>query len=147
MSVYSFTYTLHHVLLLKLIANFPFDRSRTVHNFLFLAAASSPAAERAGIRYDFYRGTTGVYSFEIQGFLTDLKRGDLLQKDLLTLTKEGRDFYYQVASLLRYERFPEYCMKMAAQYQNSFWRINHEVVFHPMFRKSKLGRKITLPAV
>ncbi|HZK25151.1 MAG TPA: hypothetical protein VFC74_07160 [Oscillospiraceae bacterium] len=147
MKVYSFTYTLHHILLLKLIANFPFDRSRTLHNFLFLAAANTPAAERAGIRYDFYRGTVSVYSFDIQGLLTDLKKGDLLEKDTLTLTKEGLDFYYQVAPLLRYERFPENCMKMALQYQNSLWRINHEIIFHPLFRKYKLGRKIILPAV
>ncbi|HAA38396.1 MAG TPA: hypothetical protein DCE00_05940 [Firmicutes bacterium] len=147
MSLYSFTYTLHHVLLLKLIANFPFDRARTLHNFLFLAAANTPAAERIGINYEFYRGAASVYSFEIQGFLTDLKRGALLQTDTLALTKEGRDFYYQVASLLRYERFPAYCMNLAAQYQHNLWRVNHEIIFHPLFRKCKVGRKISLPAL
>ncbi|MCR3923360.1 MAG: hypothetical protein NUK65_12735, partial [Firmicutes bacterium] len=126
-----------------LITTFPFDRTRTIHNFLFLAAATCPPMERAGIRYEFYKSTAGVHSFEIQGFLSDLQKGDLLEADVLALTKEGRDFYYQVASLLRYERFPEYCMKMALKYQDNLWRINHEIVFHPLFRKGRAGRKIS----
>ena len=145
MSVYSFTYTLHHVLLLKLLATFPFDRARTIHNFLFLAAANCPAASRSGIRYEFYKSASGVHSFEVQSFINDLRKGDMLQGDTLNLSKEGRDFYYQVASLLRYERFPEHCVRMALNYQDSLWRVNHEVVFHPLFRKSKTGRKIQLP--
>lgn len=144
MSVYSFTYTLHHILLLKLLASFPFDRTRTIHNFLFLAAASTPAAQRVGIRYEFYKGSSGVHSFEIQSFLDDLKKGDMLQDNTLTLSKEGRDFYYQVASLLRFERFPDHCIKLALNYQDSLWRVNHEVIFHPLFRKCKAGRKIQL---
>ena len=64
MSLYSFTYTLHHVLLLK-FTNFPFDRARTAQ--FSLAAANTPAAERIGINYEFYRGAASVYSFPIQG--------------------------------------------------------------------------------
>ncbi len=147
MSVYSFTYTLHHVLILKLLSAFNFERSRTMHNFLFLATVSSPPSERSCIRYDFYKGTTGVHSFELQSMLADLQKNDLLLSDRLSLTKEGREFYYQVASLLRYERFPEHCMRVALRYQDSLWRINHEILFNPLFRKAKTGRKITLPLV
>lgn len=145
MNVYSFTYTLHHVLLLKLLATFNFDRTRTIHNFLFLATASSSPDERPGIRYDFYKGTTGVHSFEVQGIFTDLKKSDMLVPEQLALTGEGREFYYQVASLLRYERFPDHCMRLALRYQDNLWRVNHEVLFHPLFRKGKTGRKIILP--
>ncbi|MDW7652468.1 MAG: hypothetical protein SCK29_04530 [Bacillota bacterium] len=145
MTVYSFTYTLHHVLMLKLLSTFKFDRPRTVHNFLFLATASSPPGERPGIRYDFYKGSAGVHSFEVQSILADLQKNDMLVPDRLSLTREGREFYYQVASLLRYERFPDYCMKLALRYQDSLWRVNHEVLFHPLFRKEKTGRKIALP--
>lgn len=147
MSVYSFTYTLHHVLLLKLFCTFHFDRPRTVHNFLFLASASSPAGERAGIRYDFYKCAVGVHSFEVQSILSDLTKSGLIQLERLSPTREGREFYYQVASLLRYERFPEHCMRLALRYQDNLWRVNHEVFFHPLFRKVKAGRKIILPAV
>lgn len=145
MTVYSFTYTLHHVLLLKLLSTFPFDLPRTVHNFLFLATVSSSLAERPGIRYDFYKGTAGVHSFEVQSILDDLRKNSMLVPDRMALTREGREFYYQVASLLRYERFPEHCMKVALRYQNNLWRVNHEVLFHPLFRKGKTGRKIVLP--
>lgn len=145
MSVYSFTYTLHHVLLLKLLATFNFERPRTIHNFMFLATASSPLADRPGIRYDFYKGAGGAHSFELQGVLDDLKKNEMLQPGLLALTREGREFYYQVASLLRYERFPDHCLKLALRYQDAFWRVNHEVLFHPLFKKVKTGRKIILP--
>ncbi len=147
MSVYSFTYTLHHVLLLKLLCTFNFDRPRTIHNFLFLATVSCPPAERSCIRYDFYRGVAGVHSFEVQSIISDLQKNDLLQKDRFALSKEGREFYYQVASLLRYERFPEHCMRLALRYQENLWRVNHEVLFNPLFRKTKTGRKIVLPVV
>ena len=145
MNVYSFTYTLHHVLLLKLMSTFDFDRSRTLQNFIFLATVSSPVAERPGIRYDFYKGTAGVHSYEVQSMMADLKRNDMLCLDRLSLTHEGREFYYQVASLLRYERFPDHCMKLALRYQDNLWRVNHEVLFHPLFRKGKTGRKISFP--
>jgi hypothetical protein len=145
MTVYSFSYTLHHVLLLKLMCTFTFDRPRTVHNFLFLASASSPADQRSGIRYDFYKGTAGVHSFEVQSILDDLKKNKMVVPGRLSLTGEGREFYYQVASLLRYERFPEHCMKVALRYQENIWRVNHEILFHPLFRKEKTGRKIALP--
>ncbi|NLZ38306.1 MAG: hypothetical protein GX893_01685 [Firmicutes bacterium] len=145
MSIYPFTYTLHHILLLKLLAAFPFERARTLHNFLFLAVANSPPAQRVGIRYQFYKGTTGVHSFEIESFLNDLKKGEFLNKEDLRLTKEGHDFYSQVASLLRYESFSQYCLQLALKYQNNLWQVNHEVMFHPLFRKSKTGRKIILP--
>ncbi|MBS4021205.1 MAG: hypothetical protein KGZ79_02110 [Dethiobacter sp.] len=147
MSVYSFTYTLHHVLLLKLLSAFNFDRQRTMHNFLFLATASSQPSERSCIRYDFYKGTTGVHSFEVQSIISDLDKNDLLQSERFALSREGREFYYQVASLLRYERFPEHCMRVALRYQDNLWRINHEVLFNPLFRKAKTGRKIVLPVI
>lgn len=147
MTVYSFTYTLHHVLILKLFATFPFERSRTLHNFLFLATASSVAGERPGIRYDFYKGTSGVHSFEVQGILADLKENNMIVPERLSLTREGREFYYQVASLLRYEKFPDHCMKLALRYEDNLWRVNHEVLFHPLFRKVKAGRKIALPVM
>jgi len=145
LNVYSFTYTLHHVLMLKMLATFNFDRPRTLHNFLFLATASTPAGERPGIRYDFYKGTSGVHSFEVQGILNDLRKNEMILPDRLCLTRESREFYYQVASLLRYERFPDHCMRLALRYNDSLWRVNHEVLFHPLFRKVKTGRKIILP--
>ncbi len=147
MNVYSFTYTLHHVLVLKLLATFNFDRLRTIHNFLFLAAASSNAGERLGIRCDFYKGVTGVHSFEVQGVITDLEKNDLLVPERPVLTGEGREFYYQIASLLRNERFSDHCMRLALRYQDNLWRVNHEVLFHPLFRKEKTGRKITFPLI
>ncbi|MCW3491408.1 hypothetical protein [Dethiobacter alkaliphilus] len=145
MTVYSFTYTLHHVLVLKLFATFTFDRPRTLHNFLFLATAASSPVERPGIRYDFYKGSSGVYSFEVQSIVADLRKNKMILPDRLSLTREGRDFYYQVASLLRYEKFPDHCMKLALRYDDNLWRVNHEVMFHPLFRKGKTGRKFVLP--
>ncbi|HHX74275.1 MAG TPA: hypothetical protein GX699_05155 [Firmicutes bacterium] len=145
MNGYAFTYTLHHVLLLKLLAALPFDRVRTLHNFFFLALANCPAAQCSGIRYEFYKGATGVHSFEIQSFVDDLKKSGLVCEEALALTKAGREFYCQVASLLHYERFPAYCLQLAGNYRDSLWRVNHEVIFHPLFRKSKTGRKILLP--
>lgn len=147
MSVYSFTYTLHHILLIKLIATFPFDRVRTLHNFLFLAIVSSSPFQRPGIHYTFYKSNTGVHSFDIQGYLNDLRRGGLLEEKTLELTPKGTDFYRQVAELLRYERFPEHCMKLGLKYKDNLWRVNHEVIFHPLLRKSKTGRKIQLPGL
>jgi hypothetical protein len=131
--------------MLKMLSTFKFDRPRTIHNFMFLATVSSPPGERPGIRYDFYKGSTGVHSFEVQSILADLQKNDMLVPDRLALTREGREFYYQVASLLRYERFPDYCMKLALRYQDNLWRVNHEVLFHPLFRKERAGRKIVLP--
>jgi hypothetical protein len=135
----------HHVLLLKLLVAFPFDRVRTLHNFLFLAMANCPAAHRSGIRYEFYKGATGAHSFEIQSFLDDLIKSGLVCANALALTKVGREFYSQVATLLYFERFPAYCLQLAGNYRDSLWRVNHEVFFHPLFRKSKTGRKIMLP--
>lgn len=146
MAIYSFTYTLHHVLILKLLTSFDFDRPRTLHNFLFLVTAGIPASERACIRYDFYKGTSGAHSFEVQSILTDLQKNKLLLPGRFMPSGEGKEFYYQLASLLRYERFPEHCVQMAMKYRDNLWRVNHEVLFHPVFRKTKTGRKIILPA-
>ncbi len=147
MKVYSFTYTLHHVMLLKLLSAFEFRCARTVHNFLFLATVSCQPGERSALRYDFYKSSGGVHSFEVQAILSDLAKNGLLSPGDLALNREGREFYYQVASLLRYERFPEHCLRLALRYQDNLWRVNHEVLFHPLFRKVKAGRKIALPAV
>jgi len=147
MTVSSFTYTLQHILLLKLLSTFTFGRPRTVHNFFFLAALSCPAAERLGHRYEFYKGASAVYSFELQSILADLKKGEMICPQRMMLTREGREFYYQLAALLRYEQFPAHCMKLALRYQDSLWRVNHEVLFHPLFRKGKIGRKITMPLI
>ena len=147
MSVYSITYTLHHILILKLLATFNFERPRTVHNFLFLATISSSLNERPCMRYDFYKGSTGVYSFEIQSIISDLLKNDMILADRLVPSVEGREFYYQVGTLLRYERFPEHCMQVALRYEDNLWRINHEVLFNPLFRKTKTGRKIALPVL
>jgi hypothetical protein len=147
MKAYSFTYTLHHVLLLKLLSSFEFRSSRTVHNFLFLATVSCLPGERSLLRYDFYKGLAGVHSFEVQGILSDLAKNGLLAPERLTLNSAGREFYYQVSSLLRYERFPEHCLRLALRYQDNLWRVNHEVLFHPLYRKVKAGRKIAVPAI
>lgn len=145
MVVYTFNYTLHHVLLLQLLATFNFDRSRTIHNFLFLATASSNTNERAAVHYDFYKGSAGVHSFEIQNILSDLYKSKLIFPEHFSLSRDGREFYYRIASLLRYERFPDHCMRLALCYKDNLWRVNHEVLFHPLFRKVKTGRKIALP--
>ncbi|MBS3898815.1 MAG: hypothetical protein KGZ41_06050 [Dethiobacter sp.] len=147
MLVSSFSYTLQHILLLKLLSTFTFSRPRTVHNFFFLATLSCPAAERAGHRYDFYKGASAVYSFELQNILTDLNKGGMICPQRMVLTREGREYYYQLASLLRYEQFPAHCMKLALRYQDNLWRVNHEVLFHPLFRKGKSGRKIIMPLI
>lgn len=145
MTVYSFTYTLHHVLILKLLSAFSFDRPKTLHNFLFMVAVNTPATERACIRYDFYKGTSSVHSFEVQSILSDLQKNKLLLPNRFAPSGEGREFYYRLASLLRYERFPEHCVQTALQYRDNLWRVNHEVLFHPVFRKTKTGRKLILP--
>lgn len=145
METNNFTCNPHHVLLLKLISSLPFDHPRTLHNFLFLAVAGSPAVQRLGLNYEFYKGTAGVHSFEVQSLLSDLKKHNLICPDRLMLTRAGREFYCRISSLLRYERFPEHCVKVARQYQDNLWRVNHEVHFHPLFRKVKTGRKIALP--
>jgi hypothetical protein len=147
MTVYSFTYTLQHILFLKLLSAFSFDRPKTMHNFLFLATASSPANERSNIRYDFFKGNCGVHSFEVQSILSDLDKNGLILPDQFMPSGEGREMYYQVSSLLRYERFPDHCMRVALKYRDNLWRINHEILFHPVFRKTKRGRKIILPQV
>lgn len=139
------TYSLQHILLLKLLALFPFDKRRTIHNFLFLALAKVPANYRVGVSYDFYKGALGVHSFQIQGYLNDLWKGELLLPGSLSLSRGGLDLYYRTAPLLRYEYFPEHCVKTALQYKNNLWRVNHEVIFHPLYRNCKRGRKIVLP--
>lgn len=142
-TAYTFTYTLYHVFLLKLLLSFPFENKKTLHNFLFLAKVNAGSL-RPRLIYDFYKSRQGAYSFEVDGHMKDLAHSNLMEKDALTLSKEGREFYYQVASLLRYELFPDHCTRIASQYQNQMWRVNHEVFFHPLYRKARPGRKINI---
>ncbi len=143
MKVKTYTYTLHHVFILKMLLTYTFDEPRTLHNFLFLAKACAGSL-RSRFLYGFHKSRLGPYSFEIDGHLRDLRKNKLLEEEMLLPTKEGREFYYQVASLLKYELFPEHCYKMATHYQGQLWRVNHEVLFHPLFRKARQGRKINV---
>ncbi len=139
----TFTYTLYHVFLLKLLLSYPFDDARTIHNLLFLAKVNAGSL-RPRLIYDFYKSRQGAYSFEVDSHMKDLIKSNLVEKDRLSPSREGRDFYYQVASLLRYELFPDHCSRVASQYQDQLWRVNHEVFFHPLFRKARPGRKISI---
>ncbi len=138
----TFTYTLYHVFLLKLLISFSFADKRTLHNFLFLAKVTSGTV-KPRLAYDFYKSRLGAYSFEVDSHLQDLSKSNLITEDTLVPSKEGREFYYQVASLLRYEFFPDHCTRVASGYEDKMWRVNHEVFFQPYFRKARLGRKIT----
>ncbi len=142
MSLYTYTYNLYHIFLLGLLLTHSFQDERTLHNFLFLAKAGAGSLKTRFI-YDFYKCRQGVYSFEADSHLRDLRKSDFLDHSLAPL-KGGQEFYGQVATLLKYELFPDYCMRMINRYEGQLWRINHEVFFHHSYRKTRLGRKIEL---
>jgi len=131
-------YTLNHILILRLIMIYPFEKIKTLHNFLYLAASRSSDCPRPFI---FIKLKSGAYSFEIQKVLGEFKRSEFLVENL-KLNDQGREIYYSFAYVLKYHRFPQNCLKMAEKYGDNLWRVDHEILFDQKFREKKVGDKI-----
>lgn len=133
-------YTLNHILLLRLMMVFPFEKIKTLHNFLYLAASQSSDCPRPFI---FIKLRSGAYSFEIQKVLSEFKRADfLMENENLKLNDQGREIYYSFAHVLKYHKFPQNCLNMAEKYGKNLWQVNHEILFDRKFREKKVGEKI-----
>lgn len=136
-------YTLNHILLLRLMMVFPFEKLKTLHNFLFLAAVRSCDCPRP---FTFIKLKNGTYSFEIQKVLAEFKRSDYMG-DHLKLNDKGREIYYSFAHVLKYHKFPQHCLNMVQDYGQNVWRVDHEILFEQKFQEKRVGDKIIFQPV
>lgn len=145
MSFQGFSYTLPQILMLKLLSSFAFPRSRTIHNLIFLSTVGSLSENRPALFNRFFKSRRGVYSYEVDRVLRDLKARGYV-KDDTALTEQGRELHNRIGFLLRNDYFTDRCLALARGYRGNLWRIDHEILFHPVYRRARPGRKVELKA-
>lgn len=138
----SLSYTLNHILLLRLLMAFPFKKVKTLHNFLYIAAAKSKVKDYPAA-YVFIKLKNGAFNYQAHKIIEDFKRADFFSEtDNLFLNKQGKEIYYSFAPVLKYHKFPQVCLNLANNYGNNLWQVNHEIYFNPSFKEKKVGEKI-----
>ena len=138
----SVSYTLNHILLLKLLMDYPFRKTKTLHNFLYIAAAKSKVKDYPAA-YVFIKLKSGAFNYQAQKIMQDFKRaGFLSEMGNLTLSKQGKEIYYSFAPVLKYHKFPQTCLNFASDYGENLWQVNHEILFNGSFKEKKVGEKI-----
>ncbi|PKM78963.1 MAG: hypothetical protein CVU88_08250 [Firmicutes bacterium HGW-Firmicutes-13] len=134
------SYTLNHVLVLRLLMVGSFKKVKTLHNFLYLAASKNKIRDFPKPLI-FIKLKSGVFNLDAQIILEELKKADYIE-DTLSLNDYGRQLYYSYAPLLKYHKFPQSCLDMLRDYGCNLWQVNHEILFDPQFKKKRVGDKI-----
>lgn len=139
------SFTVQHVLVLRLINNYVFETSRSLHNLLFLVSAEKTDRQQMCF-YDFVRTGNGAYSYGINRMLEDLRREKLIVGEGLHITAKGRDIYGNLASALSpFAPFCDLCEDMVERYGGNPEDLNQVVFRNIPFRRAKVGDRIFYP--
>lgn len=136
------TYSVQHILILRLLIQFPCSSYKHLQNMLFLASAQNTNRHNLGF-YDFIRTKNGVFSETIFLILQDFIKHRLVLPKENQVTNEGLDIYYALAGLLKFfDDYPDRCTLIWYQSEEKLTGLENLVYNNLTFRKAKLGRKI-----
>ncbi|NPV30398.1 MAG: hypothetical protein HPY58_12285 [Firmicutes bacterium] len=139
------SYTVQHILILRLLMCYTFESARSLHNLLFLVSAEKTERQQLGF-YDFVRTRTGAHSRIVQRILEDLKKEKLFEGPGLRITDKGRAIYANLgASLNPFSSFWNLCIDIVERYGGNPENLNKAVFYHLAFRRAKIGERILLP--
>ena len=135
-------FTLQHVMIMRLIMQYPMKSARSVHTLFYLVVADEANRYDLGF-YDFIRLIYGPYSPNLQTILDDLMVNQLLNKKDFELSPKGREIYYQLATALRgFDDFLNKFTQVLNRNSNDIKQINKSVKRNFMLRKTQVGNKI-----
>lgn len=140
------SYTVQHVLVLRLLVCYPFQSMYTLHNLLFLVSAEKTERQQLGF-YDFVRTRTGAYSRVLRRITEELKREKLVETTDkgIQITPKGRLTYENLGSSLSpFSSFWNQCEDVVARYGDDPENLNRAVFNHLVFRRAKLSEYIFL---
>jgi hypothetical protein len=141
------SYTVQHVLVLRLLMCYSIQSVYTMHNLLFLVSAEKTERQQLGF-YDFMRTKTGAYSRVLRRIIEELKKEKLVDVSDkgVQITPKGRTIYENLGSSLGpFSYFWNLCVDVVARYGNDPENLNRAVFNHLVFRRVKLSEYIFLP--
>lgn len=141
------SYTVQHVLVLRLLMSYSFQSVYPLHNLLFLVSAEKTERQQLGF-YDFVRTKTGAYSRVLRRILEELKKEKLIEvtDKSIQITPKGKTIGENLnSSLGPFSSFWNLCMDVVARYGNNPENLNRAVFNHLVFRRAKLSEYIFLP--
>lgn len=137
------TFTLQHILILKLMIQYNIPSSTVLHYILFLASADSKEKDELGF-YDFIKTKTGVYSKFLNGIITSLDNHGLISRKNFSITEEGKEIYYQLFTALQgFDSYPNTIKQIIHRLGNSDeHKLLKEMNTYIVYRKCRTGFKI-----
>jgi hypothetical protein len=138
------SFTVQHILILRLLIKFRFPSARAMHNLLFLVSAEKPDSQHLGF-YDFVRTGFGAHSSGVQKILDELKREKLIDTgdDGIKVTAKGQAIYSNLAaSLTAFTAFCELCEDMVNRHGGDPQALNRAVFCHLQFRRTRMGARL-----
>lgn len=137
-----FNFTLQHVLVMRLLMQYPLKTTQNIYNVFYLVAAENNEPNEIGF-YDFIRLNTGPYSPILNSILEELIINQLLNRKDMELTPKGREIYYNLGSALRgFENFVNTCSQLVDRYTNDISKINKAIKTNFIFRKTPIGKQV-----
>lgn len=139
------SYTVQHILVLRLLMTYNFESVRTLHNLLFLVSAEKMEYQELGF-YDFVRTSSGAYSRSVQRIVEDLRKEGLIEEERLRLTEKGRRIHSTLgASLKPFSSFWNLCVDVVERYGGNPEELNRRVFYNLTFRRAKIGEMVFFP--
>lgn len=135
-------YSVQHVLIMRLLMQYPLKNSRSLHILLYLAAADDLKRYELAF-YDFVRLETGPYSPIVQTIIDELIYNKLANPKDLELTPLGREMYYSLSAALRgFDDFVNKCNDIVLRNKNNHSLVNSSIRRNLLLRKTPIGSKI-----
>lgn len=137
-------YSIHHVLVLRLLINYKVESVEMLHNLLFLVGAIRNEEEDIAF-YDYIRTRNGAYSKSLERIVDELKSEKLMEEkeDHLWITEKGRDVYKNMGGVLySFSSFCDLCLDIMEHCQGDAQKIRERVFYHITFRRAKIGECI-----
>lgn len=135
-------YSIRHVLVMRLLMQYPLKTAQTVHNIFFMVSAFETIRYEL-LFYDFIRLNYGPYSPRLQTVIDELIVNQLLSKKDYELTPQGREIYYSLATtLLGFRDLVDKFTTIIANHSNNIAQINKSIKTNFVLRKAGLGSKI-----
>lgn len=133
---------LHHVFILRLLKNYHFPSTSSLHNLVFLASAANLEPQELGF-YDFVRTPTGAFSPYLQEIFDDLQEVGLVSAAGCQVTNEGKIIcdYYGI-SLAPFISFWKLCSDLINHYCSSQDNLKKAVFYNISFRRVRPNEEI-----